>query len=80
MLNESTDAEAAARFARELADLRVLYDNCQIARDHIALELDKRDKEIEGLHRLMATIHTLSDGNEAVRVICEDVLIGKLPE
>lgn len=83
MLNENralTDAEAARRYAGELADCRILLDNCQVARDAIAAELEQRDKEVATLRRIVTSIYELSDDNETVRAMCEDVLLGEVPK
>lgn len=74
-----TDAETASRFAHELADLRILYDNSVVARDFVSKELEQRDKEIASLKRIISTIHAVTDDDQ-VRLLCEDVITGEIPK
>ena len=75
------DAAAASRFAGELANVRILLDNCKIERDKMKSNWQEAEDEVEALNALVWRIHQLSPENDTVRKLCEDALLGKvIPE
>ncbi|MBA0084314.1 MAG: hypothetical protein HRJ53_04895 [Acidobacteria bacterium Pan2503] len=72
------ETAAASRFAKELADVRILLDNAKTERDKALTEVWEREKQIDYLRAGVEELCYLTS-SETIREFCEGLLRGDMP-